>query len=470
MAELRLREDQREIVERVINTLRDNNFAALQAPTGYGKTVIGLFTAMMLGAKPSLCLEPRLSISLHVHKHAVDMGLRVLTTAGREKLCSFGYSLLDFARGVCHRCSLNRAISLGELNGLDGSMDFGKIKEAAEQLGVCPYRLQGLLEGQGRYDVVIAHYNRARKLVNALRPRLIIADEVHNTILPSVHRVNARELRLLLEKLGFEEGESTHLIRNPESLRILLRELVDTLILEAVGDGDLKTIIEELLSMLDSPIWYYDADEDAVVGLEVPELPRTNAKMLLMSATLPPSLLNNPSTIIVRRGWRIPVRIDSRFSMSLENVKKRKDEIKKYISDKYLTPSTVVFTTISREALIDDGVVWEDELEGKSPCDYRDKTVILRTFGRFAEGVNLDCFSRLVMLGYPLLQPNTMSRLKTRGIDEKDFTTMVTVQRTGRITRTAIKPEKLPEIILVDKRFKLIESELMNYEIEVIND
>jgi hypothetical protein len=47
---------------------------------------------------------------------------------------------------------------------------------------------------------------------------------------------------------------------------------------------------------------------------------------------------------------------------------------------------------------------------------------------------------------------------------------MVAVQRIGRITRSASKPEKLPEIILVDKRFRLIESELMNYEIEVIND
>jgi hypothetical protein len=27
----------------------------------------------------------------------------------------------------------------------------------------------------------------------------------------------------------------------------------------------------------------------------------------------------------------------------------------------------------------------------------------------------------------------------------------------------------MPEIILVDKRFRLIESELMNYEIEVVN-
>jgi hypothetical protein len=128
-----------------------------------------------------------------------------------------------------------------------------------------------------------------------------------------------------------------------------------------------------------------------------------------------------------------------------------------------------VFTTLSREDLITGDVIWEDELEGKSPCDFKNKTVVLRTFGRYIEGVNLDCFSRLVMLGYPLLQPTIMKRLEARGINEKDFITMVAVQRIGRITRSASKPEKLPEIILVDKRFRLIESELMNYEIEVIN-
>lgn len=319
----------------MINALRGNSVVAVQAPTGWGKSILGLFVVRELDVKPALWLTPRLSIGVHVFHHCGALELKCLATAGREKLCSFGYSLLDFARGVCHSCN-NRLVTLNELSDFSGfsALDFGEVKELGERMGLCPYKLQGLLEGQGRYDVVIAHYNRARSLVNALRPRLIIADEAHNVALPVMHRVEARELRLLLERLGFEESESTHLIQNPESLKILLRELVDMLILEAMSDNDLKPIIEELLSMLDSPIWYYDADEDAVVGLEVPEPPRTNARMILMSTTLPPSLLNNTNTIIVRKGWSVSARIDGRFVLSYENIMRRRDEIRRYIEER----------------------------------------------------------------------------------------------------------------------------------------
>ena len=472
---IELRSDQHEVAKRLVEMLKTHPVVGLQAPTGWGKTLVGLAVIEELNAR-ALWLTPRLSIGVHVFHHCGALGLKCLATAGRERLCTFGYSNIDFMRGVCHRCSLNRPITLEEVSGINDSMDFGRVREVAEVLQLCPYKLQTLLERYRDYNVIISHYNRARKLVNTLRPRLIIADEVHNTILPSVHRVNARELRLLLEKLGFEEGESTHLIRNPESLRILLRELVDTLILEAVDDGDLKTIIEELLSMLDSPIWYYDADEDAVVGLEVPELPRTDAKtkMLLMSATLPPSLAGDPNVITVRRGWAVPVRIDSKYVLTYENVRKRREEIGRYVAERYLRPSTVVFTTTAREDLLllnnKDGIIWEDELEGRTPCDFKNETVVLRAYGRYAEGINLDCFGNLVLLGLPALQPTAMHRLEARGIKPRDLIITKLVQIIGRVTRSPTPPDKMPNIYLVDKRFRMYIDDLRNYEIQAIND
>jgi hypothetical protein len=468
--ELRLRENQKDVVEKIINALRRSGYAALQAPTGWGKTITALFTIKELNAKPTLWLEPRLATELHVFQHAVDLNMRVIATAGREKLCLYGYSNIDFLRGVCHSCQFNRLVSLGELDdfGVFADMDFGRVREVGEQMGICPYKLQSFLERFYGYDLVISHFGRAGKLVKSVRPKLIIVDEAHNTVLPVVHRVDVRALRLLLvDKLGFEEGEALGLIRNPESLRIVLRELVDTLILEAVDDNDARQIVEDLLAMLNAQIWFYDEGDEALVGLEVPSM-GANVPTLFMSATLPPSLLSTANTIVVKRGWSVPIRIDDRFALTMENIERRKSEIAKHV-EKYLEPGTVVFTTLSREDLITGDVIWEDELEGKSPCDFKNKTVVLRTFGRFVEGVNLDCFGRLVLLGFPLLQPTIMKRLEARGINEKDFTTMVAVQRIGRITRSASKPEKLPEIILVDKRFRLIESELMNYEIEVIN-
>jgi len=466
--ELRLREDQREVVERVINALKTGGFAALQAPTGWGKTITALFTIKELNAKPALWLEPRLATELHVFQHAVDLNMRALATAGREKLCLNNYTTIDFMRGVCHSCKYNRLVTLNELGdfGNFSAMDFGRVREVGESMQLCPYRLQSFMERYYGYDLVISHFGRASKLVKSVKPRLIVVDEAHNTVLPVVHRVDVRALRLLLvDKLGFEEGEAYRLVRSPESLRAVLKELIDTLIYTVNEDNDARPIVEEILSMINAQIWYYDESEDALIGLEIPSI-GANVPTLFMSATLPPSLLQN--AIVVKRGWSIPVRIDDRFALTMENIERRKSEIAKHVS-KYLTSGTVIFTTLSREALLGDDVIWEDELEGKSPCDFKNKTVVLKSFGRFNEGVDLDCFSRLVILGLPLLPPNVMARLRSRGIEERDFVVMKTVQLIGRVIRTAERPSQMPEIILVDKRFRLIESELMSYEIEVIN-
>jgi hypothetical protein len=464
---IELREDQRSVAKKIIDALRGSGFAALQAPTGWGKTVVGLFVVRELNAKPALWLEPRLATELHVYQHAVDMGLKVIATAGREKLCLHGYSNIDFVRGVCHSCKYNRLVTLDELGdfGVFAYMDFGRVREVGEQMSICPYKLQSFLERFYGYDLVIAHFGRANKLVRAVMPKLIIVDEAHNTVLPVVHRVDARALRLLLERLGFEEGEAIRLIRSPESLRAILRELIDTLIYAVNEDGDLRPIIEELLTMMGAQVWFFDESEESLVGLEIPNI-GAKAPMLFMSATLPPSLLQN--AIVVRRGWSIPVRVDDKYALTMENIERRRGEIAEHI-EKYLQPGTVVYTTLSRESLLGDEVVWEDELDGKSPCDFKNEIVVLKSFGRFVEGVDLDCFQRLVILGLPLLPPNVMARLRSRGVSEKDFVVMKTVQLIGRVIRTADKPEKMPEIILVDKRFRLIESELMNYEIEVIN-
>jgi hypothetical protein len=471
MAELRLRDDQEDVVKKIIDALRSNGFSALQAPTGWGKTITALFAIKELRAKPTLWLEPRLATELHVFQHAVDLNMRAFATAGREKLCLHGYSNIDFLRGVCHSCRFNRLVGLSEIAdfGAFAYMDFGRLREVGEQMGICPYRLQSFLERFYGYDLIIAHFGRANKLVKAVRPKLIVVDEAHNTVLPVVHRVDARALRLLLEKLGFEEGEATRLIRSPESLRAILRELIDTLIYAVNEDNDVRPIVENLLAMMSAQIWFFDENDEALVGLEVPSI-GANVPTLFMSATLPPSLLSSTNTIVVRRGWSIPVKIDDRYALTMENIERRRGEIAKHV-EKYLQPGTVVYTTLSRESLLGDEVVWEDELveENEAPCDYRDKVVALKAFGRFVEGINLDCFQRLVILGLPLLPPNVMQRLRSRGVEERDFVTMKVVQLIGRVVRTAERPSQMPEIILVDRRFRQFEEELRSYEIEVVN-
>jgi len=181
--ELRLREDQEDVVVKIIDALRRSGYAALQAPTGWGKTVTALFTIKELNAKPSLWLEPRLATELHVYQHAISLGLRTLATAGREKLCLNNYTTIDFLRGVCHSCKYNRLVTLNELGdfGAFADMDFGRVREVGEQMGICPYKLQSFLERFYGYDLVISHFGRAGKLVRTVKPRLIVVDEAHNT-------------------------------------------------------------------------------------------------------------------------------------------------------------------------------------------------------------------------------------------------------------------------------------------------
>jgi hypothetical protein len=441
----------------------------LQAPTGWGKTITALFTIKELNAKPSLWLEPRLATELHVFQHAVDLNMRALATAGREKLCLYGYSNIDFLRGVCHSCKYNRLLTLDELDnfGAFAYMDFGRLREIAESMGICPYKLQSFMERYYGYDLVISHFGRFNKLIKAVRPKLIVVDEAHNLALPAIHRIDARVLKLLLERLGFEEGEVIRLIRSPESLRAVLKELIDMLIYTASEDNDMRTFIEEILNAINAPIWFYDESEDALIGLEIPNISINNIPMIFMSATLPPSLLSSTNAIVVRRGWSIPVKIDDKYALTLDSIEKRRENIARHVEE-YLQPGTIIYTTLSRESLLGDDVVWEDELGSKTPCDFRDRIVALKAFGRFVEGINLDCFSRLVILGLPLLPPNVMQRLRSRGIDERDFVVMKTVQLIGRVIRTAEKPSQMPEIVLIDRRFNTIRDELANYEIEII--
>jgi len=282
-------------------------FTALQAPTGWGKTPTVLTAIKELGEYPALWLVPRLSIGVHVYRHAVDAELKALLTAGKEKLCPFSFSLIDFARGVCHRCSLNRPISLGELDSLDASMDFGEIKELGESRQICPYKVQDFLEKRGHYNIIVAHYGRARKL-GAVKPRVVVVDEGHNVSLPTIHQIDVRALSLLLEKIGFSELEASGLIKSPEVLKAVLSEMLDVLMM-AYEDEELRPLIETIISVLilqtGQSVWYFDPAENTINIIELPDVTFPNARTIIMSATLPPSLLTNTNTIVVRRGWSI---------------------------------------------------------------------------------------------------------------------------------------------------------------------
>jgi DNA polymerase III delta prime subunit len=467
---IELREDQKDVVKKLVNALSSAPWVALQAPTGWGKTLVGLAVIKELGLKPALWLTPRLSIEIHVYNHAVNyFGLKTLATAGKEKMCAFNRSIIDFAKGVCRGCPLNKPVRLGDLKQLSGSLDFGRVKEYAESMGICPYSLQSMLERYNGYDVVIAHYNRVHRLIRAIKPRMVVVDESHNLVLPTIHKIDARVMEVLLGKLGFEEDEIGQIIKSPETLKMVLNEMIDALVTIAFEDNDLKPIIEEVVQMLGCQVWFFDGSDGTITALELPLTNlSTDAQILYMSATLPPSLLGSFSVITIKRGWVVPIKVDAKYSFTVENVRARRDEMVRYIRSKFLRPSTLIFATASREVLLGgvDEVVWEDDLGSKAPCDFRSGILALRTFGKFIEGVDLGCFENLVVLGYPILPPDAMRRLEARGVDERSLAVMKSIQLIGRVVRTATQPPQLPSITLADKRFLQIKDELQKYEIQ----
>jgi hypothetical protein len=308
MIELRLRPDQENVVKRLVEILKSSApWVALQAPTGWGKTLTALAVIEELKAFPALWLTPRLAIAMHIYVHATRMNMRVIATAGKERLCTYGHSVLDFVRGICRNCALNKPVRLGDLKQLSGSLDFGRVKEYAELMGICPYSLQSVLERYHDFNLVIAHYGRAGKLIRVLRPRIVVVDESHNLTLPTMHKIDARVMEVLLGKLGFEEDEIGQIIKSPETLKMVLNEMIDTLVTIAFEDNDLKPIIEEVVQMLSSQVWLFDGSDGTITALELPLTNlSTDAPILYMSATLPPSLLGSSNVITIKRGWVVP--------------------------------------------------------------------------------------------------------------------------------------------------------------------
>jgi len=114
-------------------------------------------------------------------------------------------------------------------------------------------------------------------------------------------------MEVLLGKLGFEEDEIGQIIKSPETLKMVLNEMIDTLVTIAFEDNDLKPIIEEVVQMLGSQVWLFDGSDGTITALELPLTNlSTDAPILYMSATLLPSLLGSSNVITIKRGWVVP--------------------------------------------------------------------------------------------------------------------------------------------------------------------
>lgn len=270
-----LRDYQKGLVDFIAKSLRTNYGAALESPTGSGKTLIGLLGAIELlkgQGKKILYLTRTNSQQDQVLKElrrlSGDIRIQAVPLQGRTNLCILHKEIEDSdtfsAESLSRFCSYRKKkVMQGDQDAcryynprirepdiqkyiLEGLPTAEEFYSYAENRGICPY--ESLKYAIKRADVVITPYSSfitpmmaERLLFNwgiAREDLVIILDEAHN--LPfiarevssfeiSVHQVN------LAEKEAFEAGDSelaehiratdfTEMIRN--AIMAMMRDML----------------------------------------------------------------------------------------------------------------------------------------------------------------------------------------------------------------------------------------------------
>ena len=460
-----LREDQKEVAERLLQLLQSNASVGLMAPTGWGKSYTIAYLVKSIGGR-WLWGTSLVSAEYSVAKALREFEVRYVLSVGREKLCLMGFSNLDFRlRNVCATCRYNHLPST-EIN-IDNMVyiDFTTIKDIAESSIICPYLLQERIARKmlrhSKNIVILLNHKRIPKFAKYVNG--VVIDEAHSLSLPRIVRLPRRLIDVLLDALSIHGVDS----RNAEAIKAVLSEnLLNILSIAEGGDLDINIDLDAVVDFVDSAITYYDASSDELVGLQMSDLGAINNKRIIyVSATLPPSILQGVPTIRVQPSTTLKVRIPKdAVDVTLENLQYRHRERIAKLLRRYLdNEPTVIFTTSSKDvaSLIED-VTYEDEI-GVNVCERPPPILVLNFYGKFSEGYRLTCYRRAILLTVPLLPIDVLRRLR---INEADLIVTKTVQVIGRLLP---QPEK-PDIIMLDRRFWKYCNTLMNYGIQCVED
>ncbi len=458
MAELRI--DQLDVAGKLLALLRERGIAGLQAPTGWGKSFVTSFVIKSLGGK-WVWSSSLINALVQASNALREFGVRQFLSTGRERLCLRGFRHSDFViRKPCGFCQFNKPVPKPLVKALIKASDYGDVREIAEQGQLCPYNVQEALikELVNEFEdlVVLMNYSRLGKFVRKFNG--VIIDEAHNAVIPKIVSIPRRSVEVLFDRLGVEGVD----VRNAELVKGVLSELLLTIAIDSEASELIN--LDDLVAIIESSIAYFDLGSDSLIGVKFEglEIP-SDKRVLLMSATLPPSILNSIPTVKVEPNQTIKTMVGD-LVMTTENIDRLGSEVTRRINE-LLSDGlpTVIFTTSSKEVLLENAV-YEDELRrGGDVCR---RNLVLRFFGRFSEGVRLNCYKRVVLLTLPLLPMNVMRRLEARGgLKSIDLVVIKSVQAIGRL----LPSENDIEVILFDKRFKRYCGELMNYGIQCID-
>ena len=455
-----LREDQKRVAQQLIELLKKNNLVALQAPTGWGKSFTAAWIVKQLSGR--WLWGSNLLSSLVTASNALkQFNVKYFVSAGREKLCLRNFSYIDFLlRDPCSYCRYNVPKITG-IENLDFK-DYTEVRAYVEErdLDICPYTLQENVIRQlmSRSDNIVILMNYAR-LPKFLRfANAVIIDEAHGVAVPRIVEVPRRVMELLLLKLGLED------VRNNAELA---RDLLSENILQLAMDDEVSEFLNDVIEYIRAKIVYYDHDREVYVGIQIMDLPNLHGKkVIMMSATLPLSILSSVPTIKVPAQQVIAKIPKNSIPITVKTLQQNSDSIKALL-EKYLdgTP-TIIFTTNKKDVPLQNAV-YEDEVKSLNDiCSGKYDVLVLYYFGRFSEGIRLNnCYRRAILYTLPMLPPYAMKRLEDRGISPKDIVILKAIQAMGRVM-----PNNDVEVIMLDSRFKMYCSDLENYGVKCIED
>jgi len=477
-ANLTPRPGQVEVAENLLNALKNGYKVVLDAPTGWGKTLVSLIALSNARTIPALWLIRSLAIGERIAEDAKKLGLRSFIAAGKSKTCL----LRELRKGdVYYYCRFFR-YSCPYLRNLMRQKFFFIVESYKELIKyckdrkICPYYAQDFLIKKA--DIIIQNYFRRRFDAEAL-----IIDEAHNLLLPKENHFpidNLNDIIIAMEKFPYTNKKSISSLisfkrflenyEGPFDFRAFIDEntlmdLESALIFFLERRN--KTGIGQFLRVLKSDILY--VEKRMLIGLKVfpISIPRP---AILLSGTFMRDFLKNMDVDAYIKVEREPL-----LALVLTWLSSKYNEFEDYILEyrkllnllkKY--GQVVAFGTqrvISRFRCKDN--IHEEEIS-KLPSTWNG-ILLLKTRGRFSEGVDINA-KIAVILGAPYMTPDIINRLsdiyRRFGFRDHKFLAsdvpmlIATLQCIGRITRNVgVKPV----VILADYRYQYFEKTLSQY-------
>ncbi|WP_243676458.1 hypothetical protein [Vulcanisaeta distributa] len=305
MAELR--SDQLEVANRLLALLSERDVAGLQAPTGWGKSFVVSFVIKSLGGR-WVWASSLINALTQAGSALRVFGVRYFLSTGRERLCLKNYRHSDFIiRKPCGFCQFNKLVPPQSLiKSLIKASDYTEVRELGETNQLCPYSVQESLikelVNEFKDLVVLMNYSRLGKFVKRFNG--VVVDEAHNAVIPRVVSIPRRSIEVLFDRLGMEGVDA----KNAELVKGVLSELLLTIAI----DSEVNELVslDDLVAFIESSIVYFDDSTDSLVGVKFEglELP-SDKRVLLMSATLPPSILSSIPTVkvehnqVIKASW-----------------------------------------------------------------------------------------------------------------------------------------------------------------------